>query len=65
MISLLGYTNNAISPEQRADALTQVLALAESGSLVIDHEIRGLSDCRAAWSAAGTSRRRIVLDPTV
>ena len=31
-LSILGYTNNAISSEQRAEALTSVLALATRGA---------------------------------
>ncbi len=62
-IAILGYTNNAISPEQRADALTRVLGLAEAGHVSVAYETRPLSDCTAAWTAASGSGRRIVLLP--
>ena len=45
-LSILGYTNNAISPEQRAEALTSVLELAARG--------RGLG--RPPGAAAGRVR---------
>ncbi len=62
-IGILGYTNNAISPEQRAEALTRVLALAAAGEVTVGYETRPLSECAAAWTAAGGSGRRLVLRP--
>lgn len=60
--SILGYTNNDISVEQRRDALLAVLREAETG-LTVDHDVLPLSDVAAGWSAqaAGTAARRIVL----
>jgi NADPH:quinone reductase-like Zn-dependent oxidoreductase len=63
-IGILGYTNNAISAEQRADALTNVLAMAERGMALVNHRILPLDDCAQAWSAARGSGPRIVLAPT-
>ena len=60
-ISVLGYTNNAISAEQRADALTQVLRLAERRAVSVDHQVLPLADCGTAWSLAGRSGPRIVV----
>ena len=61
-IGILGYTNNAISPEQRAEALTQVLALAARGEVAVEHRVLPLADCDRAWAMAGqlrtTDRRR-------
>ncbi|HEU5484159.1 MAG TPA: zinc-binding alcohol dehydrogenase family protein [Microlunatus sp.] len=62
-ISVLGYTNNAITTAQRAGALDAVLGLAADGKLSVDHDVRALSDCTAAWEAATRSGRRIVVDP--
>jgi NADPH:quinone reductase-like Zn-dependent oxidoreductase len=63
-ISILGYTNNAITPTQRAEALTAVLGLAADGRLSVGHRVRPLSDCAAAWQAAKDSGIRVVLDPS-
>jgi NADPH:quinone reductase-like Zn-dependent oxidoreductase len=63
MISVLGYTNTAISPAERAAALTAVLELAADGTLAVDHRVHPLSDCRVGWEAARSSGTRIVLDP--
>ena len=60
-IDILGYTNNAISPEQRAEALTQVLALAARGEVAVEHRVIPLADCAQAWVLAGQSGPRIVL----
>jgi NADPH:quinone reductase-like Zn-dependent oxidoreductase len=60
-IGILGYTNNAISPEQRAEALTQVLALAARGVVSVEHRVVPLSDCKRAWAMAGKSGPRIVV----
>jgi NADPH:quinone reductase-like Zn-dependent oxidoreductase len=61
-ISVLGYTNNAISPEQRAEALTQVLQLAEQGTVSVDHRVLPLAEIGTAWSLAGSSGPRIVVE---
>ena len=50
--SVLGYTNNAITPAQRAVALGEVLRLAASGGLVVDHRVHPLDDVATAWAAA-------------
>jgi NADPH:quinone reductase-like Zn-dependent oxidoreductase len=50
--SVLGYTNNAITPAQRAEALGAVLRLADSGDLVVDHRVHALDDVATAWAAA-------------
>ncbi len=60
-ISVLGYTNNAISAEQRADALTEVLRLAERRALSVDHRVLSLAEIRTAWSLASGSGPRIVV----
>ena len=62
-IAILGYTNNAISPAQRADALAAVLDLASTGALTVSHVVRPLTECAEAWAEAGRSGTRVVLDP--
>ena len=60
-LSILGYTNNAISAEQRAEALTSVLALAARGVVSVDHRVLPLADCDQAWTLAGTAGPRVVV----
>ena len=62
-IGILGYTNNAISAEQRAEALTNVLSLAEREGASVDHRVLPLVDCDRAWAAARVSGPRIVISP--
>ena len=61
-IAILGYTNNAITPAQRAGALGSVLGLASAGELKVSHVIRPLTECAEAWAEAGRSGTRVVLD---
>jgi NADPH:quinone reductase-like Zn-dependent oxidoreductase len=60
--SVLGYTNNAITPAQRAEALGAVWQLAASGDLVVDHRVHPLDDVGTAWAGAGRNDgvRRLV-----
>jgi NADPH:quinone reductase-like Zn-dependent oxidoreductase len=53
--SVLGYTNNALTPAQRADALVEVLAMAAAGSLEVDRQVHALDDVATAWTAAEAS----------
>ena len=63
-LDILGYTNNALSPQQRADALRSVLTLAADGAVHIDYEEIDLADCARGWQeAAGLSGRRLVFTP--
>ena len=63
--SVLGYTNNALSAEQRRDAIGSVLEHAAAGRIRLDFEECRLSDVGATWSrvAAGTAGARCVLVP--
>jgi NADPH:quinone reductase-like Zn-dependent oxidoreductase len=63
--SVLGYTNNALTPEQRRDALTAVLDLAAAGTLRVAHETQPLAEVGDAWrrQADGRATTRIVLLP--
>lgn len=62
-LSVLGYTNNALRPEQRASALAAVLREAAAGRLSVEHTVLPLSDCAAAWQQAIAGGPRVVLDP--
>jgi NADPH2:quinone reductase len=63
-LRVLGYTNNELTPEQRAGALTAVLGHAAAGRLTARHERVPFADAAAGWrrQAAGGAAGRIVLD---
>jgi NADPH:quinone reductase-like Zn-dependent oxidoreductase len=63
--SLLGYTNNALTPQQRRAALTAVLDLAAAGDLAVAHETRPLAEIGEGWrrQADGLASARLVLLP--
>ncbi len=54
-ISVLGYTNNALSPEQRASALDAVVGEAARGRMSVAHEVHPLAEVGRAWEHAGGS----------
>ncbi|MGE5286366.1 MAG: quinone oxidoreductase family protein [Micromonosporaceae bacterium] len=63
-LSVLGYTNNALSAEQKAAALGEILAHAAAGRLTTDGETLPLARAAEGWSRCGTSpHRRAVLVP--
>jgi NADPH:quinone reductase len=64
-LRLLGYTNNALTREQRAAAVTAVAEHAVRGTLSVAHEVVPLADAGAAWQrqAEGAVAGRIVLRP--
>jgi NADPH:quinone reductase-like Zn-dependent oxidoreductase len=64
-LRLLGYTNNSLTREQRAAAVTTVAEHAARGALRVAHEAVPLSDAGAAWlrQAEGKTDGRIVLTP--
>jgi NADPH:quinone reductase-like Zn-dependent oxidoreductase len=63
--SILGYTNNSLTPGQRREALTQVLALAAAGRCAVEVEPFPLADVAEAWTRAGSTPwgRVVVLMP--
>ncbi|GLX94536.1 NADPH:quinone reductase [Herbidospora sp. NBRC 101105] len=61
-VSVLGYSNNAVSREQRAAALGAVFGHAALGELAVDHYVVGLDDVGAAWE--GTQDGRAVVRVT-
>ncbi|HEX4685639.1 MAG TPA: zinc-binding alcohol dehydrogenase family protein [Nocardioides sp.] len=63
--AVLGYTNNALTADQRRDAITQVLGHAAAGRIRIQYDVRPLAEVEQAWSmiAAGQAQGRTVLVP--
>ncbi|MBC6462178.1 zinc-binding dehydrogenase, partial [Actinomadura sp. HBU206391] len=64
-LRLLGYTNNELSPRQRAEAITVIAEQAALGRLAVAHETMSLDEAEAAWrrQSDGASAGRIVLTP--
>jgi NADPH:quinone reductase-like Zn-dependent oxidoreductase len=64
-IDVLGYTNTALRPDQRRQALEAVFRHAATGRLAVAHEQLPLADASAAWrrQAAGRAGVRLVLTP--
>ena len=60
---VLGYTNNSLTPVERAEALTSVLALAGDGRVLVEHHIRPLAEVAAAWADVASGAVRQVLVP--
>ncbi|MET9312378.1 zinc-binding alcohol dehydrogenase family protein [Kribbella sp. NPDC003505] len=64
--SVLGYTNNALTTDQRRDALTAVLQHAAVGAITVAYETVTLADVTTAWTRQSTGRTagRLVLTIT-
>jgi NADPH2:quinone reductase len=64
-LRLSGYTNNELSGQQRAEAISAVAHLATQGVLTVDHEAVPLTDAAGAWQrqAEGGTNGRVVLVP--
>jgi NADPH:quinone reductase len=54
-LSILGYSNNALSGEQKAAAFAEILGHAAAGRLTTDWQTFPLSGAADAWSACGTA----------
>ncbi|TDD24507.1 zinc-binding dehydrogenase [Nonomuraea diastatica] len=65
-LRVLGYTNNELTREQRAAAITLIAERVAEGRLSVTHEVVPLERAAEAWQrqAAGTSAGRIVLSTT-
>ncbi|HEX2072576.1 MAG TPA: zinc-binding dehydrogenase [Geodermatophilus sp.] len=65
LAEVLGYTNNALTPEQRRAAFTAVAEHAAAGRLAVAHEVLPLAEAGNAWrrQAAGDPGARLVLAP--
>ena len=63
-LSVLGYTNAALSGEQKARALREILGHAAAGRITADRETMPLARAPHAWSRCGRAPyRRAVLVP--
>jgi NADPH:quinone reductase-like Zn-dependent oxidoreductase len=64
VLSVLGYTNNALTDEQKAAALAEILAHAAGGRITADRETLPLDRAAEAWSRCGQApHRRAVMTP--
>ncbi|MCW2849516.1 MAG: Zn-dependent oxidoreductase, NADPH:quinone reductase, partial [Marmoricola sp.] len=64
-LEVLGYTNNALSVEQRRAAVVAIAGHAAAGRLGVAREVRSLEDIAQVWGrqASGDSAVRFVLRP--
>jgi len=64
-LSLLGYTNNDLTVDQRADAVGVIAEYVRAGRLTLDYEAVALADIGEAWrrQATGRADRRLVVVP--
>jgi NADPH:quinone reductase-like Zn-dependent oxidoreductase len=64
VLSVLGYTNNTLTDEQKATALREIFTHAVAGRLTADRETMPLADASQAWARCGQApHRRGVLIP--
>ena len=62
--NILGYTNNAVTAEQKAQALSEILAHAATGRCTVDRETMPLTHAGEAWELqAAFARRKLILVP--
>ncbi len=62
--NILGYTNNALTHEQKAQALSEILAHAAVGRCTVDRETLPLARAGEAWELqAAFARRKLILIP--
>ena len=64
-IEILGYTNNALTVEQRRTAINEISRHAALGELGVAHEVCPLDAVEGAWTrlASGEAATRLVLTP--
>ncbi len=64
-LRVLGYTNNELTREQKAAAMTAIAQHAADGQLTVAHEVVALEDAPDAWvrQAEGRTTGRLVLVP--
>jgi NADPH:quinone reductase len=64
-LSVLGYTNNDLTTDQRAGAIRTIADHVRAGRLTLDYEAVALADITDAWArqAAGQADRRLVVLP--
>ena len=61
--AILGYTNNALTQQQKAQALSEILQHAAAGHCTVAHEVVPLARAGEAWTrqAAGAGRKLILV----
>jgi NADPH:quinone reductase-like Zn-dependent oxidoreductase len=64
--SVLGYTNNALTPDQRREAITAVLGHAAAGRIRVEYDVCPLAEIERVWQrqADGAGEPRWVLAPS-
>ncbi|WP_298519327.1 zinc-binding alcohol dehydrogenase family protein [uncultured Nocardioides sp.] len=64
-LHLLGYTNNALTRDQKVEAMQVVAGHSAAGRLSVAHEVVPLEDAADAWrrQASGETAGRLVLVP--
>jgi len=61
---ILGYTNNALTHEQKATALSEILVHAAAGRCTVEREKVPLAQAAEAWQRQAVSaRRKLILVP--
>ncbi|GLY47359.1 zinc-binding dehydrogenase [Lentzea sp. NBRC 102530] len=55
-LRLLGYTNNELTAQQRAEAVSVIARYAAEGALTVDHEVVPLADVSDVWHRTGHGR---------
>jgi len=62
--TILGYTNNDLTPGQRADAMSRIEKHAAAGELAVPYEAYGLDQIAKAWTRQvnGDAQGRAVID---
>jgi len=62
--AILGYTNNALTHEQKAQALTKILTYAAAGRCTVERETVPLAKAAEAWERQATfAHRKLILVP--
>jgi len=62
--AILGYTNNALTDEQKAQAFTEILTHAAAGRCTVERETVSLAHVAEAWERqAAFARRKFILVP--
>ncbi|HEU5370334.1 MAG TPA: zinc-binding dehydrogenase [Ktedonobacterales bacterium] len=63
--NIIGYTNNALTHEQKAQALTEILKHAAAGRCTVERETVPLAQATEAWQRQATfARRKLILVPS-
>ncbi|MBV9229407.1 MAG: zinc-binding alcohol dehydrogenase family protein [Chloroflexi bacterium] len=62
--NILGYTNVALTNEQKAEALTEIITHAAAGRCTVERETIPLAKVAEAWERqAASARRKLILVP--